>query len=67
MKMNICEGQDKAKSRKTLTSYNRKLSILLKSDCSQFAVNSSVIYRTPQESAGKELSCKSLLDKLIAS
>ena len=34
--------------------------------CSQNVVNSSVISRTPQESAGNELSCKSMLNNVIA-
>ena len=33
---------------------------------SQNVVNSTVISRTPQESAGKELNCKSMLNNVIA-
>ncbi len=39
----------------------------LQSNCSQFAVNSTVISRTPQEPAGKELNYKSMLNNVIAS
>ena len=38
----------------------------LQSNCSQNVVNSTVISRNPQESAGKELSCKSMLNNVIA-